>query len=145
MPGRLTTAYWPPWPQFTGVKTGEHKIENAEYKKQIVAQYGAEAIRQSWVETCRELKTVTEEIASKRSSIIPVLTLDDLLTANSAKREELKAMGCFVVRGVVPRNEATEWYHQLKGYVTDNKESVTGSCIFPCLILYENCPHMSKI
>jgi hypothetical protein len=61
-----------------------------------------------------------------------------------AKKEELKTVGCFVVRGVVSKNEATEWYHQLKGYVAGNKESVTGSwhSIFIPLQIYQH--HLSS-
>jgi hypothetical protein len=117
--------YWPPWPLFNAAK-GENNPENVTYKRAIVEKYGAEAIRQSWLETCVSLKRVTAEIEAKKTDIIPVLTLDEILGASEKKKEELKSVGCFVVRGVVPRSEATKWYWDLKAYVEDNREDITG-------------------
>lgn len=120
--------YWPPWPLFN-VASGENKPENITYKRTIVKKYGAEAIRRSWLETCASLEHVTAEIEAKKTGIIPVLTLDEILNASVETKEKLKRVGCFVVRGVVPRNKATQWYWDLKGYVEDNRESITGLSI----------------
>jgi hypothetical protein len=117
--------YWPPWPLFN-VEKGENKPENVTYKRIIVEKYGAESIRRSWLQTCASLQQVTAEIEAKKTDIIPVLTFNEILNASEEKKEELKSLGCFVVRGVVPREEATWWYWDLKGYVEDNKKSITG-------------------
>jgi hypothetical protein len=119
------STYWPPWPIFSAEK-GENKPENVTYKRTIVGKYGAEAIRQSWLEICKILERVTAEIAAKNTEIIPVLTLEELLNASEETKEQLKNIGCFVVRGVLPRNEATQWYWDLKGYAEENRESITG-------------------
>lgn len=125
IPVTESSNYWPPWPLFNAQK-GENNPENIIYKRTIAEKYGAEAIRQSWLQTCAALEQVTAEIEAKKTSIIPVLTLDEILDASEERKNELKNLGCFVVRGVVPRNEATEWYWNLKGYVEDNRENITG-------------------
>jgi hypothetical protein len=122
----VSSTYWPPWPIFLAEK-GENKPENVTYKRTIVKKYGTEAIRQSWLETCKTLERVTAEIEEKKTDIIPVLTLDEILNASEEEKEHLKSVGCFVVRGVVPRNEATQWYWDLKGYVEENRDSITGT------------------
>jgi len=128
MPHSTTAAstYWPPWPIFTAEK-GENKSDNVTYKRTIVEKYGADAIRQSWLETCQALKHITTEIESKKTGVIPVLSLEEILSATEEIKDHLKNVGCFVVRGVVPRTEATQWYWDLKGYVEENKESITGN------------------
>lgn len=124
-PSTPSLNYWPPWPLFNAQK-GENKPENIIYKRSIVEKYGAEAIRQSWLQTCAALEQVTAEIEAKKTGIIPVLKLNEILNASEEKKKELKNLGCFVVRGVVPRNEATQWYWNLKSYVEDNREHITG-------------------
>jgi hypothetical protein len=127
MPGRITSSRWPPWPQliFNPFKH-EPKPEDEQYQKLIGTQYGSEALRRSWIETCKELNTITENIVANGNSVIPILELDEILDASESVRDRLRAIGCFVVRGAVPRTQATEWYHELKGYVEDNKGSITG-------------------
>jgi len=126
MPGLLKA--WPPWPQFDQSK-GELRPENTRYKQEIVDKYGAEAIRQSWLKTCEALEILTGEITSKGTAIIPVLTLDEALKASEQKKEEVRGVGCFVVRNVVPKSEATEWFRNLKQYADDNKDEITGEYV----------------
>jgi Protein of unknown function (DUF1479) len=123
MPGLLKAR--PPWPQFSESK-GELNSVNSQYKHQIVDQYGAEAIQQSWLKICKSLKVLTAEVAAKGTSIIPVVTLHEILNASKERKDELKAVGCFVVRDVVDRSEATGWFQGLKKYVEDNKDAITG-------------------
>jgi hypothetical protein len=127
MPHSTTASsnYWPPWPQFNAAK-GENKPDNIIYKRTIVEKYGAEAIRQSWIETCKALERVTAEIEAKKTGIIPVLTLEGILNASEERKDELKKVGCFVARGVVPRDETTKWFWDLKRYVEENRASITG-------------------
>jgi hypothetical protein len=119
------TKAWPPWPQFVESK-GELRAGNARYKQGIVDKYEADGIRQSWLKTCKALNALTAEIAAKGSAIIPVLTLDEILNTSKESKEELKDVGCFVVRDVVPRPEAAAWFQSLKQYVADNKDEITG-------------------
>ncbi len=70
------------WPQFTEAK-GESKPENAQYKKEINNEFWPEAVGQSWLKICRELDVLTAEIASKGTSVNPVLKLDEILAASA--------------------------------------------------------------
>ena len=124
MPGRLTTC-WPPWPQFIQEKSDTNP-KNAHYKQAIIAKHGAESLRKSWIDTCKQLETVTDDIISKGTAIIPDLSLEEFLSASPENKENLKQVGCFVVRGVAEKEEATKWYNDLKGYVEENRESITG-------------------
>lgn len=81
------------------------------------------------MKTCKSLTALTAEIEQQATSIIPVLTLDEILNASEEKKDELREVGCFVVRCVVERAEATDWFQGLKGYVADNKAAITGACI----------------
>jgi hypothetical protein len=82
--------------------------------------YDAATLKDSWVRTCQALESVTETIGWYGSSVIPVLQLHDILSASEQRKRELKAVGCFVVRGVVPKTDATAWYHDLKNFLADN-------------------------
>ncbi|KAH8656648.1 hypothetical protein BGZ60DRAFT_417436 [Tricladium varicosporioides] len=126
MPGRIEKK-WSPWPQLMfHPQMLEKRGEGEVYEKMILEQYGAEALKKSWIETCKALEQVTDEISEKGTSIIPIMNLEEFMAASTSRKEELKDRGCFVVRGVVPKDEATRWYHDLKDYVTDNKDSITG-------------------
>ncbi|KAK5119742.1 hypothetical protein LTR85_007318 [Meristemomyces frigidus] len=123
MPGALKQ--WPTWPEFTKDK-GEAEKEFAQYKKDIAEQYGEAALRQSWVKVCKKLESLTDEIAEKGTSMIPVIPFDEIKDLSPEKRAELQSVGCFVVRGVVDRPTADEWFQNAKTYVADNRSSITG-------------------
>jgi hypothetical protein len=126
---------WPPWSRFIESK-GESRTGNAQYKQGIAAKYGAKPIQESWLRTCKSLEALTAQMAVKWTSIIPVLMLDKMLNASEEKKGELKEAGCFVVRDVVPRSEATVWFQGLKQYIADNKDEITGT-YFQCSALFE--------
>ncbi|KAK5131373.1 hypothetical protein LTR08_000976 [Meristemomyces frigidus] len=69
---------------------------------------------------------LTDEIAEKGSSKIPVLSFEETKNMWPEKRTELQSVGCFVVRGVVDKPTADEWFLNAKSYVEDNKFSITG-------------------
>jgi len=117
---------WSPWPQLTLATAKGVQPGTEEYTKAILSTYGAEALRKSWIQVCERLRTVTDNIASQGSSVIPQLGLEDFLTADGSTRDKLKDTGCFIVRQVVSEQQATDWYHELKGYVEDNKAHITG-------------------
>lgn len=90
-----------------------------QYKKEIVAEYGEESIRRAWVKTCSDLAVITEEIRQNGSSVIPELSFDEFQNIPNAEIARLKNVGCFVIRGVIPREEASEQFKKLKKYVTE--------------------------
>ncbi|KAH7171318.1 hypothetical protein EDB81DRAFT_837801 [Dactylonectria macrodidyma] len=127
MPGQVR--HWPAWPEFTKQRALE--AEDPDFltaKKAVVAQYGADALKQSWIAVCKELKTVTDEIAAKGQSIIPILNATELLQNGftDEQKAKVKAIGSFVVQGVLPETEATAHYANLRIYVTDNKDKING-------------------
>jgi hypothetical protein len=116
---------WALWPQFNASK-GELPTEYARYKQAIIDQYGVEAVTQSWLRTCKSLELLTTKIAKAGTSFIPVLTLDEILSATEKQKDHLREIGCFVVRNAVPRTDATAWFHSLKSYVKNNQDEITG-------------------
>lgn len=126
MPGALKT--WPAWPEFTPSK-GEYDStgEFIQYKKDLVALYGEEAIRRSWLKVCKELETITDDIAEKGTAAIPEIQYDDFFNLSPDMKRTLKDTGCFVVRGVVSEGQATAWFDDLKQYVADNRQNIGGT------------------
>ncbi|KAH6667542.1 hypothetical protein B0J14DRAFT_642465 [Halenospora varia] len=125
MPGALKT--WPSWPEFTASK-GEEDLtgELIQYKKNIISIYGKEAIQKSWLEVCKELETITDEIADKGTSAIPEIQYDEMFSMGEVEKQNLKDTGCFVVRGIIEEEQANTWFKDLKEYVADNRANVGG-------------------
>ncbi|KAI1615027.1 hypothetical protein EDD37DRAFT_398968 [Exophiala viscosa] len=123
MPGRLIS--WPEWPEFTPTKA-EGGDDLIGYKKAIVDKYGKDAIVQSWLKVCKELESVTDNIASQGSAAIPELQFDDLFSLSPEKKTQLKNTGCFVVRNVFSKEQADQWFSDLKEYVAANRSSIKG-------------------
>jgi hypothetical protein len=120
MPGRID-ARWSPWPQLTLATAKGVQPGTEEYTETILSTYGSEALKTSWI---------PDNIASQGNSVIPQLGLEDFLTAAVGTKHKLKDIGCFIVRQVVSEQQATEWYHELKGYVNDNEAQITGMYFF---------------
>lgn len=118
MDGRL--AAWPQWPEFS-MADGELERYYLDLKRTIVAQYGEEVLELAWVQVYMNLESVTKEIMSKGTDIIPNLTFDEITTLNDAQRQEILSKGCCVVRGVIPESEARLWFSQLEGFIMDNR------------------------
>ncbi|RDW60232.1 hypothetical protein BP5796_11838 [Coleophoma crateriformis] len=124
MPGALKV--WPSWPEFT-LKTAELDPSYRGYKKAIEAEYGAEALTASWLAVCKKLETVTDEIADKGTSVIPVLDFAEVKEGLSEQRKaEMRDRGCFVVRGVIEKEVVDGWFGDLKQYVADNRADIGG-------------------
>jgi hypothetical protein len=126
MPGRIDSK-WLPWPQLTLATAKGVQPGTEEYTKAILSTYGAEALKKSWIQVCKRLESITDDIASQGNSVIPQLGLEDFLAADIDMKNKLKDTGCFIVRQVVSEQHATDWYHELKGYVEDNKTLITGT------------------
>ncbi|OHW99261.1 DUF1479 domain-containing protein [Colletotrichum incanum] len=127
MPG--TVQQWPVWAEFSEQDAAEFKDPDfLSTKKAIIAQYGADCLRQSWVSVCEQLQTVTDEIAIKGHNIIPVLDASKLLEEGltGVQMQEVKRVGVFIVRGLIAESEARQHYADLKQYVADNKEKIQG-------------------
>jgi hypothetical protein len=124
MPGVLHE--WPAWPEFIDKHIVDHDCLNA--KSEILAQYGEEAIRSGWLEACTALQSITAEIIAKGTSIIPILDMEEIAMDKISKEREaeLKRVGCFVVRNVIPEEEAKTLYGTLKAYVEENQANITG-------------------
>ena len=119
------TNNWPSWPEFTK-ETGERHPDNVLVKKQIAARYGKEALRQSWTKVCQNLERITKNIAGQQSKVIKEIEYSELTGLSEEKKDEIKKTGCFVIRNVIPRDTANEWFKQLQTYVADNEDAITG-------------------
>ncbi|KAL2065315.1 hypothetical protein VTL71DRAFT_2984 [Oculimacula yallundae] len=125
MPGRVTE--WPAWAEYS--KLASTEADDSDFlavKKAIIAEYGVDALRKSWLKVCDQLKSVTDEIAMKGQSIIPVLDTAQVLRDGLSDdiRQEMKRVGAFVFRQTVDNAEATKLYGDLKQYLEDNKGSI---------------------
>ncbi|KAJ9307886.1 hypothetical protein DTO027B5_5160 [Paecilomyces variotii] len=120
-----TLAAWPDWPEFASSDVRpEDEEEFKEYKRQIIDEYGEENIRKAWLKTCEDLKVITAILSEKGSSVIPELDFNDLQDLSEEKVKELKKIGCFVIRNVIPTAEATAQFENLKQYVSENRDSL---------------------
>jgi hypothetical protein len=127
MPGRLRS--WPAWPEFTPSKA-EAKDDLVAIKKTIVDEYGQEALTKAWLKTCEALKTVTDDLAERGTGGIPQIEFEDFFKLSDEEKQRFKDIGCFVVRNVVSKEQADQWFADLKDYVAANKSNVSGSSDF---------------
>jgi hypothetical protein len=125
MPGRVSN--WPAgWPSFTPKDNDPNDTYQQDLKKQIIAEYGKDNLRQAWIKTCKDVTTSMTEISKQGSASIPIFTLEEVLGPNSDKvMNRMKAAGCFVIREVVARKEADGMFKDLQNFVGKNS-SITG-------------------
>lgn len=124
MPGKLADS-WPDWPEFSD-KNAETGDDLREYKRQIVEEYGEEALTQSWLKTCKALESITDDIAASGTDYIPEVAFEDLFSLPSAEKQRLKDIGCFKVKQAVPKGLADQWFRDLKSFVAQNRDSICG-------------------
>jgi hypothetical protein len=125
MVGPLST--WPSWPEFT--VDGEESEKSADlttFKADIINEYGQESLIKSWLEVCSKLEQVTKEIREKGNKVIPEISFENFDELSEQKKEEYKTIGCFLIRGVVQKELAEKWFVDLKSYVAENEDMVTG-------------------
>lgn len=127
MPGQLSE--WPNWPEFS-FKDAEKGDDLIAYKKAIVEKYGQEALMQSWLKACKELESLTREISKAGTSYIPEVEYEKLLTLSPDEKQKLMDVGCFKVKGVVPRKQADGWFRDLKEYVAMNMAAIKGMLVY---------------
>ena len=127
---------WPPWTEYTLdnawpeaalTKETENPTEKFKrYKKDLVLIYGEEALRKSWLKVCNELESLTREITEKGTTIIPEVGYDELFNMSEDEKREFRKRGCFVVRGVISEEQATKYFEDLKDFIRNNEENITG-------------------
>jgi hypothetical protein len=126
MPSR--TSSWPSgWPSFTPKDNDPSNVYQKDLKARIIAEYGADALRTSWIKTCHALSEVTSRLSTLGNASIPILSYDEILSAtNPETLERMKATGCFVIRGVIPKAEAVQHFEELQSFIAANKDTITG-------------------
>ena len=123
MPGKLVE--WPDWPELTATK-GESGDDLVGFKKAIAEKYGEANIIKSWLRVCQELRSVTESIVEQGTATIPEVAFEEVCDLSPQRKQALKDVGCFVVRGVFSQEQASNWFRDLKEYVAANRASVGG-------------------
>ncbi|KAJ4177394.1 hypothetical protein NW755_013880 [Fusarium falciforme] len=140
---------WPAWAEYASEDAASVKDpEFLAIKKAIIAEYGAETLRRSWIKVCKQLEAITDEIADKGNTIIPTFetsqVLDDGFTA--VQEQEIKRIGAFVCRGTVSATETTSLYSDLKQYVADNKDSIQAwPAESPSMLILYNSPTQNAL
>lgn len=126
MPSR--TSSWPSgWPSFTPKDNDLSNTFQKVLKASVIAEYGAEALHVSWTKTCNALNSVTSRISTLGNTSIPVLSYDEALSATNYEfRERMKATGCFIIRGVISKAETVQHFGDLKTFIADNEDIITG-------------------
>lgn len=114
-----------PWAQYTP-ETAEADPQLANIKNAIIAEYGQTALQTSWLKTCKALSSITAAIASKKTDAIPDLTFSSFCKLDETRKAALKEQGCFVIRDVIPRADASAWFDELKGFIDDNEGDILG-------------------
>jgi hypothetical protein len=119
------TSSWPSgWPSFTLQDNDPSDTYQLGLKAQIVNKYGVESLRRSWIETCKCLSAEMSRLSLEGNASIPILSYEDL--NNRAHLENIKDAGCCIVRGVIPKAETESHFEDLKAFIADNKNDITG-------------------
>lgn len=140
---------WPAWTEYThgGAKeTGDPDF--LAVKKAIIAEYGAEALRRSWIKVCDELQKITDDIGEKGNKIIPVFETADIINKGftDAQREAIQSIGACVCRGTVPEEDTNKLYHDLKQFVSDNEGYIKGwPKESPSMLILYNSPTQNTL
>ncbi|KAF2111251.1 hypothetical protein BDV96DRAFT_499988 [Lophiotrema nucula] len=149
MPGLVRQ--WPAWPEFGTTSAGNKDAKDPDFvgaKKAIIEEYGADSLRKSWIATCEKLRSVTDDIASQGSCIIPVLEAENVLANGFSEHElsQVRETGCFIVQGVIPHEEVKKLYQDLTQYVADNRSSIKGwPAETPSILRLYNSPTQNAI
>ena len=126
MPHALDT--WPAWKEYGNGLDNSSDGSFADAKAEIIAQYGEEALRQSWLKVCKSLESVTERLARLRSDAVPILHMEELQGQgfSEEQRKQLKSSGCCIVRGVLTDDEAGSLFQDIKEFTGQNKGKIPG-------------------
>lgn len=126
MPAR--TSSWPSgWPSFNPSDNDPSDSYQRNLKAAIIAEYGADNLRTAWVKTCHALQDVTSQLAAAGSKAVPIFSYDDVVSSNNMTvLAAMKAAGCFIIRNVIPKDEAEQHFQDLQAFIADNRDIVTG-------------------
>lgn len=123
MPGLVSEPKWPDgWRMFTPEDCDpQDPYHQQALKKTILSEYGADSLRQAWIKTCKALSSVTSSIEKLGSASIPVFQYDEIVSEKNEKAlDRVKAMGCCIVRGVIPKDEADQHFEDLTSFISQN-------------------------
>ncbi|GKT67286.1 DUF1479 domain protein [Colletotrichum tofieldiae] len=147
MPGRLIN--WPAWQEYENEPDEiAFKEDFARAKAAVIAEYGQEALTKSWLKVCKELETVTNQLANQGSAAVPVYEYSEIGTKgfNEEQKEQIKARGCCIVRNTIPEDKARSLFQGLKNFVTENRGSINGWPVeSPAMLRLFNSPTQIKI
>ncbi|PVH72108.1 duf1479 domain-containing protein [Cadophora sp. DSE1049] len=113
------------WPSFTPKDNDPTDVFQKDLKSTIITEYGADNLRIAWIKTCNALSSVKSRLESQGNTAIPTFQADDVLL-NSNLLETMKDAGCCIIHGVVPKSEASQYFEDLKRFIEDNKDTITG-------------------
>ncbi|CAG8093103.1 unnamed protein product [Penicillium salamii] len=102
---------------FSGRKSPPLPDRFRDLKRNLTVGF-EEEIQKSWDELVEVLKIRTEEVATKRESIIPQLNFADIQAGNvsAANKEAIRRTGVAVIRGVVPQKNAEALLADVRKY-----------------------------
>jgi hypothetical protein len=116
MPSAISTR-----PSFTSKDNDPSDTYRQDLKASIIKKYGAENLQVSWKKTCKALTKVTSRLAAYGNASVPIFTYGELL--DKSKLETMKAAGCCIIRGVILKSNAEQYFKDLKTFINDNKEA----------------------
>ncbi|KAJ4468825.1 hypothetical protein J3R30DRAFT_3304421 [Lentinula aciculospora] len=109
------------WANNEGTKPKALPAKYADLKKSLVKPEDYDAVQASWDRLLVSLEKRVKEIKSAGPVAVPVVDFNEIQETNCQFPEEIadtiRAAGCCVVRGVVPRAQALEWKASLLSYV----------------------------
>ncbi|KAL6885658.1 hypothetical protein GGI43DRAFT_426627 [Trichoderma evansii] len=106
---------------FSGRKAEPLPERFRDLKKKLTAGF-EEQLQQSWDNLVEVLKFRTEEVATKRESIISQVQFSDIKygTVSSASIEAIRQTGVAVIRGVMPKGDAEALLSDVRQYLSAN-------------------------
>ncbi|KAK5065260.1 hypothetical protein LTR84_001098 [Exophiala bonariae] len=126
MPGKVKT--WPAWREYPSYQDScQPKDQDyVQSKKSVLQEYGADALKSSWLQVCHDLEDISMDIANKQSSCIPIFHAKDILDEGFSQDQvqQIKRYGCFIVRQIIPQESAARHYQELKTYITENQAQI---------------------
>ena len=149
MPSRVPV--WPSgWPSFTPKDNDPKDTYQLDLKREIIAEYGADAVKEAWIKTCNALRDVTPPISQQGPAAVPTFEYADVVNPeiNASIIARMKAAGCFIIRGVIPNDEATAHFTDLQDFIAAQPRShaVTGwPALNPAIFYLYNSPVQLKL
>ncbi|KAF9890076.1 hypothetical protein FE257_006237 [Aspergillus nanangensis] len=147
-----TTASSFPWEQLVWDAATQEKYdtdpEYAKAKKMIHDEFGRDKLFQGWIKTCTELESLTKEIQEKKEKIFPVVEMQDIVNGcvSPDMLSNVRQVGSFIVRNVIPGQEANEIFEQLEDYVANNKDKIATSPVEqPAIFSIYNTPSQNRL